>query len=162
MKTSLRARCLAIAACVGASSLLMAILSCQNDVGPFQPCTNIPAGGCPLSNGLACDDPSCQAVYLCMPDRTWQLDHACPARDAAPDVAAPPADASVPFDATDELPPGASGGPGCGALEPPDCPLSLGAACPSGCCGCEDLFVCQGGGWNAWGSCGEAGLVPNH
>ena len=33
----------------------------------------------------------------------------------------------------------------------PDCSLGFALACPMGCCGCEDLFVCQGGGWSYCG-----------
>jgi hypothetical protein len=64
-------------------------------------------------------------------------------------------------DASIDAPPGAYGGPGCGALQSPDCSLGFALACPSGCCDCEDLFVCENGGWNAWGSCTlEAGIQP--
>jgi len=41
--------------------------------------------------------------------------------------------------------------------QPPDCPLATGFACATACCGCEDLFVCENGGWTPWGSCGDAG-----
>lgn len=55
---------------------------------------------------------------------------------------------------------GAFGGPGCVDLQMPDCPLGVALTCPSGCCGCEDLFVCKNGGWDLWGSCGVDGAVP--
>jgi hypothetical protein len=131
-------------------------------------CKEVPAGGCPLSYGHACDDPLCEAAYACNPDGTWTLDHVCPARDAAADDASSPdandsADAlgasdAPPFDALAIDAAGASGGPGCIALEPPECPLATALACPKGCCDCEDLFVCDDGGWSPWGTCDDAGV----
>ncbi len=141
-----------------------ALSACQETVSQ-SPCKDIPSGGCPLSHGLACEDPTCAAAYACNPDGTWTLDHACPGYDAS----APPSfDAAVEagapsFDASGfDAPPGSSGGPGCEALQEPDCPLSTALACPSGCCNCEDLFVCDlaGQGWVAWGTCGPSGLTP--
>jgi len=124
-------------------------------------CRNIPAGGCPRTTDAVCDDPTCAAVYVCKADGTWSLDHTCPPHpDAAADTASPPPrDAAAPRDVEIDVP-GASGGPGCEDLEPPDCPLGTAAACPSGCCGCEDLFVCVNHGWNSWGTCDDdAGIV---
>ena len=43
--------------------------------------------------------------------------------------------------------------PGAVALQAPDCSLGLALACPQGCCGCEDLFVCENGGWSYWATC---------
>ena len=115
-------------------------------------CTAIPAGGCPLSRGVACEDPSCAAVFACRPGNVWELDHTCPAREAgAPHDAA--VDAPPVRDAAVDAPPGANGGPGCNPLQTPDCALGPALVCPSGCCDCEDLFVCQNGGWVAWGTC---------
>lgn len=125
-------------------------------------CKDIPDGGCPLSHGVACDDPACAAAYACFEGK-WSLDHTCPARDAGPadandegatDASPPPRDAGF------DVPPGASGGPGCADLLPPDCPLATVIACPSNrCCGCEDLFVCADGGWSTWGACGDGGTL---
>jgi hypothetical protein len=106
----------------------------------------------------------CEAAYACNPDGTWTLDHVCAARDAGAPDAADASDARdaeardvVAFDA----PPGASGGPGCVPLESPECPLGTALACPQGCCDCEDLFVCESGGWTAWGTCDlDAGITP--
>jgi hypothetical protein len=114
-------------------------------------------GGCPLAYGTACDDPSCAAAYACT-NGGWVLDHVCAVREAGPDT-------SVIVDAgvrdVDIDVPGANGGPGCNSLVPPDCTLAAGAACPNGCCGCEDLFVCQNGGWNVWGYCSDGGIFKN-
>jgi hypothetical protein len=134
--------------------------ACQSSTPQGQRCSNIPAGGCPLEgDNEVCIDPSCTAVYACNPDQTWSLDHPCSPHDAGvvdaarPDTGPTLRDASI--DAV-----GANGGPGCQDLEPPDCPLALGVACPNGsCCGCEDLYVCQNGGWMAWGTCADGGLV---
>jgi hypothetical protein len=135
--------------------------ACSDTAAPLL-CTGIPDGGCPRSHGVACDDPACAAVYACF-SGVWSLDHACPARDAgatdARDIDAGDA-ALSPRDAGFDVPPGASGGPGCADLEPPDCTLATALACPSNsCCGCEDLFVCRDAGWLAWGACGDGGAI---
>ena len=141
---------------------LVVVPSCS-DAPTADPCRDIPAGGCPLSNGVACEDPACEAVYACRPNKVWELDHTCPPREAG--VSVPPeassdgsasdgpSEGSRPFDASIDAPPGASGGPGCEPLQAPDCSLGLALACPMGCCGCEDLFVCQGGGWSYYATC---------
>jgi hypothetical protein len=67
------------------------------------------------------------------------------------------AGAPVSIDASIDAPPGAFGGPGCPSLQTPDCALGLALACDIHCCGCEDLFVCEEGGWALWGYCGDAG-----
>ncbi len=140
-------------------AVLVACAASCSDGETVQPCTGIPAGGCPLSHGVACDDPACDAVYACRSGNVWELDHKCPPRaDAGPKDGAVPPEAAPPFDASIDAPPGAYGGPGCGLLQAPDCALGTALSCPSGCCGCEDLFVCQGGGWALWGSCSDAGI----
>lgn len=144
------------------ASLAVAV-ACQDEVND-QTCSNVPPGGCPLSHGVACDDPSCQAAYACERGGVWRFDHACPPhdggpdaeRDAPPDTGRPPRDAAA-FD----VPPGANGGPGCVDLEPPDCPLGVALSCTD-CCGCEDLFVCTNGSWNAWGACVDGLPTPAH
>jgi len=159
-------------------SFAIAISGCDSPIEQ-SPCKDVPAGGCPLSHGKACDDPACQAAYACNPDGTWTLDHVCPAdaqadadadaeADAEADAGAgagadadagPGADAGAWDVAWIDAPPGASGGPGCIDLEPPDCPLSAALACPAGCCNCEDLYVCDNGGWTQWGVCDpDAGI----
>jgi hypothetical protein len=155
-------RCMIVAAVVGG---VLAVLASCSDAPTANPCRDIPAGGCPLSNGVACEDPACEAVYACRANRVWELDHTCPPHeagvpaeassdgsDAASDA---PDDGSHSFDASIDAPPGASGGPGCAPLEAPDCTLGFALACPKGCCGCEDLFVCQDGGWNYYATCTE-------
>ncbi|MEO6576858.1 MAG: hypothetical protein ABIP89_23625, partial [Polyangiaceae bacterium] len=126
----------------------------------LQRCNDIPDGGCPINPG-ACGDPACDAIYACNPGNTWSLEETCPPH-APVDAALPVHDAAPPSDASYDDVPGANGGPGCSDLEPPDCPLALAAACPNGCCGCEDLYVCSNGGWNAWGTCGPTGIVASH
>lgn len=136
--------------------VLAAMPSCADDGPTVEACTAIPAGGCPLSRGVACADETCEAVYACRPGNVWELDHMCPPRDggvrreAGTDASL---DASAPFDAGADAPPGANGGPGCGPLQAPDCALGLALACSAGCCGCEDLFVCDNGGWTYWSTC---------
>lgn len=155
MKLRTTALTFAIAAGVAA---LAAMPSCQ-DAQTVEPCADIPAGGCPLSKGVACQDPNCLAVYACRPNKVWELDHTCPGneggvtRDGSIDVDAGEGGRS--FDANIDAPPGATGGPGCGLLQAPDCALGLALACPKGCCGCEDLFVCENGGWSYYATCSE-------
>lgn len=136
---------------------LAAFTACSDSPQPIT-CHDIPAGGCPSENGAACTDPACSSAYLCNhADGTWVLDHPCPgieggALDAS---SAAPHEASslLPRDASFDAEPGANGGPGCTGLEQPDCALGDALACPSGCCNCTDLFVCQSSGWNHWGVC---------
>jgi hypothetical protein len=124
-------------------------------------CKDIPSGGCPLSHTEPCDDPTCAVAYDCNADGTWSIDHVCAPHDAGADALsdaaldAHPLEAAAPHDANIVPPPGAYGGPGCEDLQAPDCTLGLALACPSGCCGCEDLYVCTNGGWNLWGGCSE-------
>ena len=147
----------ALVAVVTGCLALAATPSCE-DAPTEGACKDVPAGGCPLSRGVACQDPSCEAVYACRAGNVWELERTCPPReggagvDAATDA---PSEVSRPFDASIDAPPGANGGPGCDQLQPPDCPLALALACSSGCCGCEDLFVCQNGGWSYWSTCNE-------
>jgi hypothetical protein len=150
---------LAVAAVAGG-----AFMACRDDSPTAQPCRNIPAGGCPKSRGVACTDPACKAVYLCREDQTWELERTCPPRQELPDAEPPPTvqDASIPpRDSGLVVPPGAYGGPGCTNLQPPDCSLGTALGCTRGCCGCEDLFVCENGGWTTWGVCGDAGPVKS-
>jgi len=152
------ARLVSVAA-LAAAALAALVPACMDDVGPASPCTNVPPGGCPLSRGVACEDPACEAVYACRPGNVWELDRRCPPRDpvdaSTRDASAADADAGVEpsLDASLDAPPGAYGGPGCGPLQLPDCSLGFALACPSGCCGCEDLFVCENGGWSHWSAC---------
>ena len=148
------------ASVLGAAVALVA--ACDDGEVP-QPCSDIPAGGCPLSRGLACEDPACEAVYLCRPGNVWELHEQCPPRDAGspPDVVIDAGDGGPSFDASIDAPPGAFGGPGCASLQVPDCALGIALACGAGCCGCEDLYVCEDHGWTLWGSCGVNGPIPD-
>jgi hypothetical protein len=126
-----------------------------------QACMDIPEGGCPGSGTDNCTDPTCASIYTCENDGGWSFSAACPVREAGVRDARP--DVNLRRDVDFDVPPGATGGM-CGDLEnPPDCNLSLALACPSDeCCGCQNVFVCDDGGWNLWGSCEEVGaLVPN-
>lgn len=137
---------------------VLAIASCEDNYVVPQPCSDIPAGGCPLSHGVACEDPACEAIYACRENNVWEFRARCPGRDGGGpvDAFAPEAEAAA-FDASIDAPPGAFGGPGCTSLIEPDCALGVALACGAGCCGCEDLFVCENGGWEFWGTCGDAG-----
>lgn len=155
--------CAAVFATVAAAGALHA--GCNDDWPTATPCTEIPEGGCPLSRGVACEDPACAAVYACREGNQWEFVRECPARpDAgemdAGEVDAGEVDAAPSADASIDAPEGAYGGPGCGYLQAPDCNVGLALACGAGCCGCEDLFVCKRGGWELWGICGDAGIEP--
>lgn len=155
MRSSRTGSVVATLVAFGVVTAIPLLASCDDPATP-EPCTNIPAGGCPLSRGVACQDPACEAVYACREGNVWELEERCPPRtpvpDAGADVVSPSNDASI------DAPPGAFGGPGCGTLQEPDCTLGFALACPSGCCGCEDLFVCENEAWSLWGSCGDGGI----
>lgn len=146
------------AACLLAAAAIFAVVAACEDEPTKIKCFDIPDGGCPVGYGDACEDPTRSATYQCMPGNVWQLEAQCPAHEAgAPEDAASvdAGEASAPvFDASIDAPPGAFGGPGCETLQAPDCPLGLVLAC-GGCCGCEDLFVCENQGWTLWGSCSD-------
>jgi hypothetical protein len=148
-------------------AVLVAVTSCDSVPTPA-PCVDVPDGGCPEDNGAdVCEDPTCAAVYECV-SGAWVFQQQCPPHphDASADVSEAGNDASADAqpDVHIDAPAGAYGGPGCVDLEMPDCPVGIGLACAGmvGCCGCEDLFACVEGGWNDWGVCNEAGVVPNH
>lgn len=138
----------ALAACVA--------FACDDPPVP-QPCSNVPERGCPLSHGVACEDPTCQAIYACREGNVWELVKTCPNFD--PDAGSVPdaGPSTTIIDASADAPPGAYGGPGCEVLQDPDCALGLALACSSGCCGCEDLYVCTSGAWELWGQCSPDG-----
>lgn len=142
------------------AAVLAVVAAC--DDGPVrEPCSDIPAGGCPLSRGVACEDPACEVVYACRPGNVWELQAPCPAREAgAREASAPlPTEAGPPvLDASFDAPPGAFGGPGCDSLQAPDCALGLALACGNDCCGCEDLYTCEDNGWLLWGTCRDGGI----
>ncbi|MFO0663781.1 MAG: hypothetical protein U0174_07515 [Polyangiaceae bacterium] len=159
----MRARILASCS-VMAIGLLTSVFACDGEKIEVS-CDQIPDGGCPSAGDadLCTADPTCNAVYRCR-DTRWTLVQTCSARpvvlprDAASD-ASTPSDASL-FDGP--LPDGAWGGPGCLDLQAPDCSLGLALSCGSGCCGCEDVFVCKAGTWTTWGVCqgGKVTEVP--
>lgn len=151
-------------------SLLRATAGCSGDLPVDQPCTNIPAGGCPLAYGKECDDPACEAAYACREGNRWELDHVCPAHDAGTpndasagsnDAARDASDAEASDDAAmaPDAPEGAYGGPGCPPLQSPDCMVGFALACPTDCCDCEDLFVCRNGAWYEWGTCQDGHVI---
>ncbi len=102
----------------------------------------------------------CASVYERQSDCSWRFVVDCPGYLPLAAGRSDGGDASAVDAVTDDATQseGAAGGPGCPALENPDCTLALAASC-IGCCGCQDIYVCVGGGWNLWGSCGDAGLV---
>jgi hypothetical protein len=155
--TMVRTRTLAF---VVATGVVLLFAACDDAAVP-EPCSSIPAGGCPLSRGVACEDPTCEAVYYCRPNNVWELKELCPVREAgAANDASVEAEAAAPpsFDASIDAPPGAFGGPGCDSLQSPDCALGLALSCGAGCCGCEDLYICEEGGWTLWGTCADGGV----
>ncbi len=144
----------------GVAALVALAWACNGEIPVPSACTNIPAGGCPSSFGAACTDPTCAAVYACTSTGAWSLVRSCPARDGG--AAAGPSDARGDAPGSRDVEadvPGANGGPGCQDLQSPDCPLGVGLACGTGCCGCEDLFVCAARGWSLWGTCGDGGAI---
>jgi hypothetical protein len=145
-----------VAVLVVACGIAIGIVTSCSEGPTAAPCTDIPPGGCPISRVVACDDPACEAVYACRLGNEWELTKRCPPREAgaARDAYVPPPPS---FDASFDAPPGAYGGPGCGSLQPPDCALGVVLGCNGGCCGCEDLFVCENGGWELWGTCAPDG-----
>jgi hypothetical protein len=140
-----------IALATGALALALAfVAACPAELPPPTPCGVIPEGGCPRG-GDVCADPACASVYFCQSSGTWRLDRTCPAREGGVPEAAPIVDASR--DASIDVDvPGAFGGPGCESLDTPDCALGVALACAD-CCGCEDVFVCENGGWTLYGAC---------
>ena len=154
----MRARVAVLLLCACAASAAALAGGCGDTAVPPK-CTDIPDGGCPAQGGTACQDPSCAAMYTCGADGGWTFVKTCPPFDGSVQDAniPPPSDAGYDIDA----PPGAFGGPGCVPLQPPDCPLGTALACPNHqCCGCEDLFVCDDGGWDPWGTCtDDAGVT---
>ena len=142
----------------------LGLFAACNEASVATPCSDIPEGGCPRSRGVACADPACEAVYLCRPNNVWELEQRCPPRTGAPaaslaDGGEADASAPIPADAAPDAPPGAFGGPGCPGLQAPECALGLALVCGTGCCGCEDLFVCEDDGWTLWGTCADGGVV---
>jgi hypothetical protein len=140
-----------LASSFAAVAASIAFTGCQSSSDDAGLCVDIPDGGCPLANGLACTDPSCAAAYACQPGGNWVLDHVCPPNDAMISNPVPPPDAGY-YDAP-------IGSQGCPELEYPDCSATTAASC-AGCCGCEDLWVCQSDGtWASYGYCTDDGVL---
>lgn len=132
------------------------LAACSDDAVTASPCGEIPTTGCPVARGIdVCgQDASCTATYSCV-GTSWKLAQTCPRRvqDASSDSPTDAGRETSVQDASIAIPAGGYGGEGCTALEPPDCTAAAGIVCPSGCCGCEDLFVCTSGAWFLWGAC---------
>lgn len=152
-----------------ASGALASHVSCSafGDSPTATPCDAIPKGGCPSpadtdgSPTTTCSDPTCNALYTCQPDGTWAFVAKCPHHvDAGPPdggLACQGGSGHEVHDAAWDVPRGANGGT-CQDLELPDCPLGLALSCYAGCCcGCQNLFTCDDGGWLPWGSCNDGG-----
>jgi hypothetical protein len=165
-------RVLSLPVLLSLSAVIGLVVACDSADVDAQACRNIPANGCTLESGVACQDPSCAAVYQCNSDGSWTLEETCPnfqlpdagadgASDAASGDAGPGHDAAFPY----PIPPGAYGGPDCIDLQEPDCALGTVVGCADAvdtCCGCETLFVCQGDEWVVWGECEpDGGIVDN-
>jgi hypothetical protein len=145
---------LGLVALVAVLGLQVAATSACGPDDAIVACKDIPDGGCPLASGVSCEDPSCKVAYACTAGGTWVVDHACPATDAMIAEPVPPIVLDSSFDAP-------KGDLNCVTLEMPDCPASLAEQCGVGCCGCENLFVCNQGTWTPYGSCdGDGGIHP--
>lgn len=137
-------------------AVLGVVFACD-DPPVDHPCTDIPPNGCPIARGVSCADRRCERIYACRRGNIWEPLETCP--NFSLDAGAPATmgdadtDGGVAPDAAPNAPPGAYGGPGCGTLQEPDCSVGLALACPSGCCNCEDLFVCRDSAWDLWGAC---------
>jgi hypothetical protein len=135
----------------------------------LSPCGAIPVNGCPVAEGQAleevCRDPLCKDGYRCV-EQKWTPIGVCTGfvtadagRDGSTLDAAREsgivADAAFRDARNDE--PGPAGR--CKELQAPDCSFSFAMSCASrDCCGCEDLFECQGETWTLAGSC-DNGLI---
>jgi hypothetical protein len=129
--------------------LAVALAACADD-GPALPegCGAIAAGGCPGNSLAACADEACDFVASCSAvTGRWMPVATCPARvrDAGVDASSSIDGAASPGDAGAAV--------GCPPLQVPDCSEAMRAACGAGCCGCEDVFRCEGGGWVYLGIC---------
>ena len=153
---------LAVTACI------LVFLGCD-DTPPPESCVDIPDEGCPEDEDAdVCEDVTCSAVYACN-GGVWSLAYACPSRpDAGLDGGRASDAATLEASVTSlrdveavDAPPGAFGGADCIDLEQPDCSVGTALLCSGAvdCCGCQDLYVCQGGGWIPWGECTDAGVV---
>jgi hypothetical protein len=164
-------------ACVLVFVTALTAAACTGTNTTTTSCRNIPANGCPVvTDDRECEDPSCAAAYSCN-NGAWTLDHTCSAFDGG-HAEAPPfvPDAGLPDAGSGEggegdcpdaqgfdAPPGAGGGPGCGPLDPPDCPLSRALSCDpasaTACNECDSFFACVDGAWIFWGGCSSEGGV---
>lgn len=135
------------------------VQACQSEDAVIARCKLIPEGGCPETAGIdMCEDRTCTALYRCNINQTWSQTRTCSPREDA--GASGNAKDAAARDVSVDAPPGAGGGPGCAELSAPDCTLLFALSCPSGCCECEDIFVCEDGGWNVWGTCIDGALTP--
>ena len=147
-----------------ALALALLVVAC-NGTPPPPACPELAAPACPVDNGAnVCDDPSCASAYQCE-NGSWVFVQTC--AGYSPDAAFHPPEASTDagagFDADIDASPEDFGGPGCVELEQPDCPLGTALLCAGSldCCGCQDLYVCEDGGWAPWGECTDAGVVKS-
>jgi hypothetical protein len=157
-----RRRLLVAATAAAIGAILLAVLAaCADDSAPAR-CGEIPNHGCPALGGVdICMDPSCPSGYACQ-SGSWVLVTTCPPRDGGPAEAGVPLHDSGTADVlVVDAPPGAYGGPGCLPLQPPECSLGMALSCGGrqNCCDCDDLFVCDDGGWDPWGTCVDGAAV---
>jgi hypothetical protein len=157
-----------------AMSFSVTFAACFSELPDASNCKGIPENGCIATAGIdvCAADPSCRALYSCV-SGAWQQRALCTQtpRDAAADTGrdsaaclpgsesadggesdAQPSDACAPRPDAAAVPPGGYGF-GCDPPQAPDCVAGTAVLCPSGCCGCEDLFVCKAGVLELWGTC---------
>ena len=141
----------------------LAAPACSNPPLPAT-CDDLAAPACPTDlDADVCADIECASVYSCN-NGQWVFVQSCPDYSAEAGVHPVEAgdDAGYAFDGALDAPPGAFGGPGCVPLEDPDCELGTALECSpaNGCCGCDELYVCDDGGWVPLGECVDGGVVP--
>ena len=128
------------------------LFACDEGLQVGSGCGAIASGGCPGESQENCADPACVFVALCdVGVGRWNVVSTCDRRAGDGGVLAdggalPVSDAAVRDG-------GSSSSTGCPPLQEPDCSDMTRAACPSGCCGCEDVFRCVSGGWDYVGPC---------
>jgi len=137
-----------------ACGFVAALAACSDNGAIRERCGALEADGCPGETLASCADLACAFVARCdVASGAWTRVATCPARPVDAGTVEAASDAAI----ADAVAPGAedagSSSAGCPPLEVPDCSESTRAACPSGCCGCEDVFRCVAGGWDYVGAC---------
>jgi hypothetical protein len=136
-------------------SFPLALGACADDgAGIAARCGAIEAGGCPGNSLEGCADEACDFVATCAAaSGRWVSVATCPARARDAGVGAGAGDDTGTGDAGAAGHDAGSSTGGCPPLQAPDCSEATRVACGAGCCGCEDVFRCEGGGWVDLGPC---------